>query len=96
MATLTKAERCEKRVSDFTGWHQRQCSRRFTVTEDGQNWCKQHAPSTVKAKDNARRATIERHSDAIVERNQREARAARILKHVEDCDHEHCKALLTT
>jgi hypothetical protein len=48
MKTIPKEKRCsEPKVSDVTGWHSYQCSRRGTITEDGKPWCFQHAPSAV-------------------------------------------------
>lgn len=38
--------RCAFEVWD--AWNPRPCRRRGTVEEDGQHWCKQHAPSAVR------------------------------------------------
>ena len=43
-------KRCQEHVPDSTGWGFPQCSRRWTVEEDGGKWCKQHSPSAVKAR----------------------------------------------
>jgi hypothetical protein len=54
--------RCSKRVFtgsrvDFGGY---MCRRKATVSEDGERWCKQHAPSNVKAKAIAQQKKYER------------------------------------
>ena len=46
------AERCaQDGVADWSGWHFHRCSRRGSVKEGGKLWCKQHAPSSVRARD---------------------------------------------
>jgi len=40
----------------FGTYHLSQCTRKASVTEEGKGWCKQHAPSSVKARDEARSA----------------------------------------
>lgn len=50
--------KCRKRM--FGSWHADQCSRRAVVEEDGYGWCKQHAPSTSKARADARTAKWDR------------------------------------
>jgi hypothetical protein len=42
---------------DFGGY---MCRRKATVSEDGKRWCKQHAPSNIKAKDIAWQKKYER------------------------------------
>jgi len=57
MSRLTPEERCSENVRGEGQWgwmHPHQCSRRGVITEEGNLWCKQHAPSAVKA----RRGTI--------------------------------------
>jgi hypothetical protein len=59
---MDEADRCSKRVFtgsrvDFGGY---MCRRKATVSEDGERWCKQHAPSNVKAKDIAQQKKRER------------------------------------
>ena len=41
-------KKCSERMT--RGWTYGQCSRKGVVTEDGKLWCKQHAPSNVKAR----------------------------------------------
>ena len=44
-------DRCTETVFDSSGWgHSSRCSRAAKVTEDGKGYCKQHAPSSVKAR----------------------------------------------
>jgi len=45
-------ERCAASVSE--GFWRYQCSRKVSVTEAGYGWCRQHAPSAVKARCEAR------------------------------------------
>ena len=42
---------------DFGGY---MCRRKATVSEDGERWCKQHAPSNVEAKEIAQQKGYER------------------------------------
>lgn len=59
---MDKPDQCSKRVFtgkrvDFGGY---MCTRKATITEDGKRWCKQHAPSNVKAKGIAQQKKYER------------------------------------
>ena len=59
---MDKPDQCSKRVFtgsrvDFGGY---MCRRKATVSEDGKRWCKQHAPSNVKARDIARQKKYDR------------------------------------
>lgn len=50
-------EKCAAAVADggrWPSWHQ--CTRKGINTEEGHVWCKQHTPSMVKAKSDARYA----------------------------------------
>lgn len=47
----------------FGGYHLRQCSRKVSLTENGRGYCKQHAPSVEKARDDARQARWKRDED---------------------------------
>jgi hypothetical protein len=63
---MDEADQCSKRVFtgsrvDFGGY---MCRRKATVSEGGKRWCKQHPPSKVKARDNARQKKHDR-EDAI-------------------------------
>jgi hypothetical protein len=52
------ATRCAKQLVREPGpwprWHP--CTRKSVVSEDGKKWCKQHAPSSVKARQKASEA----------------------------------------
>ena len=53
-------ERCEERVRDSGRWPSyHSCERRWKLEEEGKRWCKQHAPSTLKAKGEANNARYE-------------------------------------
>ncbi len=46
--------RCEGETYDPSGWgHHYRCSRNGKLEENGKWWCKQHAPSSVKARGEA-------------------------------------------
>lgn len=52
---MSEKPKCEAQVSPNTRWPRfTQCSRIATIREDGKVWCKQHAPSAKKARDEAR------------------------------------------
>ena len=54
--TSKVAHRCSATVYDPTGWgHNSSCSRNGKIEEDSKWWCKQHAPSSVKARIEASR-----------------------------------------
>lgn len=55
-AKVEPTSRCSAQVSDRDPrWpHYCQCSRSGVLIEDGKPWCQQHAPSTQKAKGDAR------------------------------------------
>lgn len=86
--TLTKQERCSKEVSDNTGWHWSQCLRRWTVQEDGKRWCKQHAPSSVKTRQEASaaryQAELDRKMAPLHERDRLQAINKQLLEALED------------
>lgn len=46
-------------AATWSGWHERPCTRRGSVEEDGKWWCKQHAPSAQKARDDERNRKYE-------------------------------------
>jgi len=59
---MGKPDQCSKRVftgkrMDFGGY---MCRRKATVSEDGERWCKRHAPSNAKAKEIAQQKEYER------------------------------------
>jgi len=58
-------KRCHAMVMARPGWYKYQCARRGVVEEDGQLWCKQHAPSAVKARADARTLKYEEKWDAM-------------------------------
>ena len=43
-------ERCQQHVTDHTGFGFPQCSRKWTVEDDGK-WCKPHSPKAKAARD---------------------------------------------
>lgn len=49
MKPILAEERCQKTTFRW-GLADRQCTRRGTVVEDGKRYCKQHAPSLIKAR----------------------------------------------
>ncbi len=51
--TAQTLEQCAKRV--FWGSHDHSCSRAGKLFEKGQWWCRQHAPSSVKKRDDVRK-----------------------------------------
>ena len=54
MTILRSGERCEKMVWGESGYQTYQCKRRSVNAEDGKRWCRQHTPSIVKAKADAK------------------------------------------
>ena len=51
--------KCSEAIYEPNGWGRtRQCSRSATVTEGGQAWCKQHAPSVAAARRDAALAKV--------------------------------------
>lgn len=79
MAVVKPEERCAG-VNRRT-WHSYGCVRRGTLEHNGKTWCKIHHPPTVKAKDDARRATLDAEITAYRAKVDAEARnkAARDL-----------------
>ena len=53
-------KKCRKRM--FKAYSAYQCSRPAVVEEEGYGWCRQHAPSAAKARDNARMAQLDEQS----------------------------------
>lgn len=89
MHTPTKEERCSKDVFDLSIYSSHQCYRRWTVEEDGSKWCKQHAPSSQKARDKASGAHYEaQHQEYMApynEANRLRAINAQLLGALEFC-----------
>ena len=57
--------KCVTEVSNGQGgWDWHRCSREAIVTEDGKGYCKQHAPSNVKARSDATMARYRAKLDA--------------------------------
>lgn len=52
---------CEEEVQKGDFFRAHQCLRRAVLFENGKWWCKQHAPSTVRAKDAKRSEKLNRH-----------------------------------
>lgn len=53
--------KCRKRIwSGAPAWYSTQCTRKAVLWEEGYGWCKTHAPSTAKAKEDARKAERDR------------------------------------
>ena len=49
-------EFCAASVTSPGVWSSHQCSRKVAVQEEGHGWCRQHAPSAQKKRDEAREA----------------------------------------
>lgn len=65
--------RCSASVSSSTGWGSHQCSRDGKYPdEDGNLWCKQHHPDTVKAKLEAEDKKRESENEALRKKWDRE------------------------
>lgn len=57
MQTKTRdPKRCQESVPDRAGWGSAQCTRRWTVEDNGK-WCKQHSPAATR---NRRKESEER------------------------------------
>lgn len=62
MHTLTKTttQPCSAKVYEPQSWmHSHQCTRRGMIEEDGKRWCKQHSPSSTKARHEASAARFQ-------------------------------------
>lgn len=47
---MSEQHECAERVWGERAWNAHPCSRRGVIMEGGKWWCKQHAPSSVKAR----------------------------------------------
>jgi hypothetical protein len=70
--TETKSEthRCSEEI--YSGFSAHQCHRKGVTLEGGKWWCKQHAPSLVKARRDARDSEWQAKRDAAYARQARE------------------------
>ena len=83
------ATRCAEQLVRYPGvwprWHP--CTRKGVVEEDGNKWCKQHAPSSVKARRKASSAKFKADQDRRLapynEAKRLEALNAKLLKALE-------------
>jgi len=71
-------ELCSESVSPSTGWNSYQCSRKGIIEENGELWCKQHAPANVKAKREKVRAEWKAKSEARIANQPANVRRAAI------------------
>lgn len=67
----------------FYGHPTKQCERKGSIKEDGHGWCRQHAPSLVKARDAARVVQIEAESHRQRESWARKDKAEKLLAAIE-------------
>ena len=69
----------EHRCKIFRGWSSHVCGKRASLNEDGQWWCRTHAPSSVAARAAKREAKRAPHQAALDRRIKRKDARDRIV-----------------
>ena len=71
---LPEKHQCEEMIvpkEQYGSFHQYQCTRTATVERDGKNYCKQHDPEYIKAKNEEREKAWRKEMDSRKEKDRR-------------------------